>query len=39
MRRRILKVITPMVKYISPYLYGDGIGQTYFDLLHYNYEF
>ena len=36
---RILKVITPMVKYISPYLYGDPIGQTYFDLLHYNYEF
>jgi hypothetical protein len=36
---RLLKVITPTVKYVSPYLYGDDIGQTYFDLLHYNYEF
>jgi hypothetical protein len=36
---RILKVVTPTVKYVSPYLYGDHIGQTYFDLLHYNYEF
>lgn len=36
---RLLKVITPTVKFISPYLTGDGIGQTYFDFLHYNFEF
>lgn len=36
---RILKVITPTVKYVAPYLYGDEIGQSYFDILHYNFEF
>jgi hypothetical protein len=36
---RLLRVITPVVKYVSPYLTGDDVGQTYFDLLHYNFEF
>jgi len=36
---RVLKVITPTVKYVSQYLDGDDVGQSYFDLLHYNYEF
>lgn len=30
---------TPTVKYVSPYLFGDDIGQTYFDFLHYNAAF
>lgn len=36
---RIFSVFAPTLKYISPYLYGDGVGQTYFDLIHYNYAF
>ena len=36
---RVLRYITPTVKYVSSYLVGDDIGQTYFDLLHYNWQF
>jgi hypothetical protein len=30
---------SPTIKYISPFLKGDDVGQTYFDFLHFNYEF
>lgn len=30
---------TPTIKYISSYLTGDNIGQTYFDFIHINFEF
>lgn len=30
---------TPAVKYVSPYLTQDPVGQTYFDVIHYNYQF
>ena len=33
----LYKYFTPTVKYVSPYLVGDNIGQTYFDVLHFNY--
>jgi hypothetical protein len=36
---RVLRHFTPTVKYVSSHLYGDDVGQTYFDLLHYNFEF
>jgi hypothetical protein len=32
-------VYTPMIKYVSSYLKGDNVGQTYFDFLHFNYAF
>ncbi len=32
-------VYTPMIKYVSSYLKGDNIGQTYFDFLHFNFAF
>ena len=36
---RIFKHFTPSVKHVSSYLLGDNIGQTYVDILHYNWEF
>lgn len=36
---RLFSVLTPTVKYVSPYLEGDDVGQTYFDLIHYNVAF
>ncbi len=30
-------VYTPTIKYVSSYLKGDSVGQTYFDFLHFNY--
>lgn len=36
---RLFSVFAPTLKYVSPYLHGDGIGQTYFDFFHYNYAF
>ncbi len=36
---RVMKYFSPTLKYVSPYLYGDNVGQTYFDLLHYNFTF
>ena len=35
----LYRYFTPTVKYVSPYLNGDSIGQTYFDALHFNYPF
>ena len=36
---RVMKYFAPTLKYVSSYLYGDDVGQTYFDLLHYNFIF
>lgn len=36
---RLFRHLTPTVKYVSSYLKDDPIGQTYFDLLHYNFIF
>jgi hypothetical protein len=36
---RVMKYFSPTLKYVSSYLYGDDVGQTYFDVLHYNFTF
>ncbi|MCX6118642.1 MAG: hypothetical protein NT027_13965 [Proteobacteria bacterium] len=33
---RVLRYLTPTVKYVSGYFENDPIGQTYFDILHIN---
>lgn len=35
----LYKVFTPSIKYVSSYLDGDDVGQTYFDFVHFNYAF
>jgi hypothetical protein len=35
---QLYNVYTPMIRYVSPYLEGDKIGQTYFDFIHFKWQ-